>query len=197
VQIPYETVVKNVESREKGGVDKIITPGVNGIKRITYKVKYQANEVIDKIELSSVTIKEPVSKVVEVKTVLSRSSSVARTGNGDASKLSTMVAGIEPVTRTLNASSYDACVACCGKTNGITSSGAKATPWYTVAAGRGLPIGTIIYIPSLASKPNGGWFIVQDRGGAISDSKIDIYVSTHSEALKFGRKNLKAYIYFR
>ena len=56
-------------------------------------------------------------------------------------------------------------------------------------------MGTIIYIPALSNKPNGGWFVVQDRGGAISNNKLDIFCSTHNEALQFGRRNLECYIY--
>lgn len=103
--------------------------------------------------------------------------------------------GITPVVKSFNTSAYDACVKCCGKTNGITASGAKASAWYTVAAGSGYPMGTVIYIPALKDKPNGGWFIVQDRGGAISNSKLDIYMNTHEQALQFGRKTLECYVY--
>ena len=84
---------------------------------------------------------------------------------------------------------------CCGKTNGVTSSGALAKEWYTVAAGKGYPIGTVIYIPALANKPNKGWFIVEDRGGAITNNKIDIYMDSHSSALIFGRRNFECHIY--
>ena len=84
---------------------------------------------------------------------------------------------------------------CTGKTNGITSSGARAKEWYTVAAGSGYPIGTVIYIPALENKPNGGWFVVEDRGGAISNNRIDIYMGSHGSAITFGRRNLECHIY--
>ena len=114
------------------------------------------------------------------------------------SSLASKVEGITPTKKTLNASAYTAST--CGKSAsspsyGITSSGAKATAWYTVAAGKGYEIGTIIYIPYFKNKPNGGWFVVQDRGGAISNSKIDIYMSTYNECVQFGRRNLECYIY--
>ena len=56
-------------------------------------------------------------------------------------------------------------------------------------------MGTIIYIPALKNKPNGGWFVVKDRGGAIKDNKLDIYMTTYNECIQFGRKNLECYIY--
>lgn len=35
-----------------------------------------------------------------------------------------------------------------------------------------------------------GTYIVQDRGGAISGNRIDIFFNTHKEALKFGRRTV-------
>ena len=105
------------------------------------------------------------------------------------------VDGITPKVGTFNISAYCACEKCCGKTDGITASGELATEWCTIAAGRKYELGTVIYIPDLADMPNGGWFIVQDRGGAISDEKLDVYMSTHQKALEFGRQYLECYIY--
>lgn len=105
------------------------------------------------------------------------------------------VENITPITTKLNTSAYCPCEICCGKTDGKTASGKMATTWHTVAAGKSYPMGTIIYIPALADKPNGGWFVVEDRGGAISNEKLDIFFNTHEEAIKFGRRSLEAYIY--
>lgn len=105
------------------------------------------------------------------------------------------VENITPITTTLNTSAYCSCEKCCGKTDGKTASGKMATTWHTVAAGKNYPIGTIIYIPALANMPNGGWFEVEDRGGAISNEKLDIFFNSHEEAIQFGRKSLDAYIY--
>ena len=112
--------------------------------------------------------------------------------------LAQKVSGITPTVRTLNASAYTAST--CGKAPGssgygITASGARATAWYTVAAGSGYKLGTVIYIPYFANKPNGGWFVVQDRGGAISNNKLDVYMDTYNECISFGRRNLECYIY--
>ena len=91
---------------------------------------------------------------------------------------------------------YCHCEKCCGKTDGITASGVKATPWHTVAAGKDYPFGTKIYIPELKDMPNGGWFEVEDRGGAISNEKLDVFFETHEEALIYGVKEVTAHVYF-
>ena len=36
---------------------------------------------------------------------------------------------------------------------------------------------------------------MQDRGGAISNNKLDIYMGTHSQAIQFGRRSLECYVY--
>ena len=200
VVIPYETITKEATG-EGTKQNKVIQNGKDGLKEITYKIKYQNDVEIEKIEISSKVIKEPVNKIVEVKTlqVSSRTLEERVAASNPALTASTTLAkkvqGITPTVRTLNTSAYCSCAKCCGKTNGITASGAKATAWYTVAAGKGYKIGTVIYIPALKNKPNGGWFVVQDRGGAISNSKLDVYMGSHSAALQYGRRSLEAYIY--
>lgn len=200
VVIPFETITK--EATGSGTkTNRVVQNGRNGLKEVTYKVKYQNEVEIERTEISSTIIKEPVNKIVEVRTVqvTSRSSGERVATSNPALTASTTLAkkvqGITPTVRTLNTSAYCACMKCCGKTNGITASGAKASAWYTVAAGKGYKMGTVIYIPALKDKPNGGWFVVQDRGGAISNSKLDIYMNSHNSALQYGRRNLEAYIY--
>ena len=200
VEIPFETITK--DSSTIDGISKIITKGKNGLKEITYRAKFKNDIEIERNVLSEKVLQEPVKQVVQInkKTVTTRSSSERTASSNPATtastKLAKKVAGITPVVKNFNTSAYCACKKCCGKTNGITSSGAKATSWYTLAAGKAYPIGTVIYIPALKNKPNGGWFVVQDRGGAISNSKLDVYMGAHTQALQFGRKNLECYVYY-
>lgn len=200
VVIPFETITK--EATEEGTKqNKVVQNGIDGLKEVTYKVKYQNDIEIERTEISSTMLKEPVSKIVEVKTiqVTSRSTTERTASTNPALTASTTLAkkvqGITPKVKTFNTSAYCSCAKCCGKTNGITASGAKASAWYTIAAGNGYKLGTVIYIPAFKDKPNGGWFVVQDRGGAISNSKIDVYMSSHSSALQYGRRNVEAYVY--
>ena len=72
-----------------------------------------------------------------------------------------------------------------------TASGARASSYYTLAGRPDLPFGTIIYIPYFANV-NGGYFIVQDRGGAINGVRtdLDVYLDSESECRSFGRRAL-------
>lgn len=202
VKIPYETIKKDVSTGSGTKQNKVVQNGVDGLKEVTYKVKYQNDKEIEKIEISSKVIKKAVNKVIEIRTkqVTSRSGSTLVTASTNPATTSTAslakkVEGITPKVSTFNTSAYCACRSCCGKTNGITASGAKASQWCTIAAGSCYPMGTVIYIPYFKNKPNGGWFIVQDRGGAISSNRIDVFMGSHNQALQFGRRNLTCYVY--
>lgn len=193
-EIPYETITKDVSTEGTETKDSVIQEGKNGLKETKYKVKYQDEEEIERTVISEQIIKEPVDRIVQISTkVTSRSGGRSKGASPEA--IAASVDGVTPKVVKLNTSAYCSCSICCGKSNGITSSGALAKEWHTVAAGSGYPIGTVIYVPSLADKPNGGWFVVQDRGGAISNNRIDIYMGSHSSALQFGRKTLECYIY--
>ena len=65
-EIPYETITKDVSGGAASTQNEVITPGENGIKEVTYKVKYKNNIEIERTEISSVVIKEPVAKVVQI-----------------------------------------------------------------------------------------------------------------------------------
>ena len=197
-------LLKDVSTGTGTKQDKVVQKGEDGIKEITYKAKYQNDVEIEKVEISSEVIKEPVNKIVEVRTnqVTSRASTERKATSNPAQTSTTSLAkkveGITPTVKTLNASAYTAST--CGKAPGSsgygrTSSGAMASSWYTVAAGSGYKLGTVIYIPYFANKPNGGWFVVQDRGGAISNNRVDVYMNTYNECISFGRRNLECYIY--
>lgn len=93
--------------------------------------------------------------------------------------------GIEWIT--FNCSAYCICTVCTNG-GGITASGTIPQVDWTIAAGRMYPFGTLIYIEGY------GTYCVEDRGGAISNEKIDIYFNTHQDACNFGRRYLKGYI---
>lgn len=194
IEIPYETVTKDVSKSGTETKDSVLQEGQNGIKEIKYKVKYQDNTEIERVTISETIVKEPVDKIVQISSkVVSRS----RASTAGAS-LGGAVQGKEPRVTTMNVSAYTAST--CGKSSsdpsyGRTSSGAMASSWYTVAAGPSIPIGTVVYIPYFANQANGGWFVVQDRGGAITNNRIDVYMDTYGECLSFGRRNLECYVY--
>lgn len=173
VAIPFETVTKNVADGAKETKNQVLQEGKEGKREVTYRVKYQNEVEIERKEISSIIIEEPVNKIIQVKAkqVTSRGSSLPRTTGGNSSGT------IYKIT------AYCPCSKCCGKATGRTASGTKATPGRTVAASSKYAFGTKLNI-------GGHIYTVEDRGGAITGNKIDIFVNSHSEALQWGVRYL-------
>lgn len=173
VVIPYETITKNTTDTSTDTTNKVVQEGKDGLKEITYKVKYQNDVEIEKSIISEVIVEEPVNKIVQVqKKVTSRSSTLPRT-----TSTSTTGGTVYKIT------AYCPCSKCCGKTNGRTASGTTATAGRTVAASGKFAFGTKLNI-------GGHVYTVEDRGGAINGNKIDIFVNSHAEALAWGVRYL-------
>ena len=88
---------------------------------------------------------------------------------------------------TYQLTAYCSCSKCCGKSDGITASGVKATAGRTVAVDSSIPFGTKLII-------NGHEYVAEDRGGGIKGKRIDIYFDSHQEALNFGVKKAEVFI---
>ena len=67
---------------------------------------------------------------------------------------------------------YDICLSCCGKTDGITASGAQATVGRTCAMS-GVAFGTRVWIDGIGER------VVEDRGGGVSGQHIDVLCADH------------------
>ena len=181
-KIPYETIKKDVSDGAESTKNKVLQEGQEGIKEITYKIKYQNNTEIKRTKISEKVIKKPVDKIVQVRSkVTSRSSDSVRGESLPDTKVSSN--STEGKTKIYKITAYCSCAKCCGKTNGITASGRKAKAGRTIAAPRGFKFGTKLSI-------NGKTYIVEDRGGAIKGNRIDLYVNSHSEALRWGVRYL-------
>jgi 3D (Asp-Asp-Asp) domain-containing protein len=75
---------------------------------------------------------------------------------------------------------------------GITASGEKVQEGRTIAADKGIPFGTQIYIPALDHT-----YAVTDRGGAIKGNRLDLYMESRKDALRFGVQELKVLVFCR
>jgi len=84
-------------------------------------------------------------------------------------------------------SAYCPCAVCCGRwAGGKTKSGRRPAQGTTVAADpRVWPMGTCLEIEGLGKR------VVQDVGGAIKGLKLDVFYYAHSDALLFGRREMR------
>ena len=169
-EIPFETITKVLSNSGESTRNKVIRQGENGVKQVTYKIKYKNDSEIERTVLSEVIIKEPVDKIVQVQNNITTRTSMAGRTNTEGVQIYKVTA-------------YCACMKCCGKTNGITASGTKAAAGRTIATDSRFAFGTKLSI-------NGVTYTVEDRGGAIKGNRIDMYFDSHAEAIQWGVKYL-------
>lgn len=87
---------------------------------------------------------------------------------------------------------YDCCVQCCGKDDGITASGVKATPGVTVAVDPTvIPLGSDVLVDYGDGELH--YYRADDVGGSVKGNHIDLCVATHEEALQLGRRTATVY----
>ena len=88
IAIPFETITKEATGTGDETRNKVIQEGEDGLKEITYKIKYQNDIEIEKTVISEVVVKEPVDKIIQVQKITSRAavettrSTAVSTGNG-------------------------------------------------------------------------------------------------------------------
>lgn len=84
---------------------------------------------------------------------------------------------------------YCPCRKCNGNSHKTTASGTSLTEGRTIAVDKNvIPLGSLVHIDGF------GDFIAEDTGSSIKNNKIDVYVSTHAEAMRLGIKYANVYI---
>ena len=101
------------------------------------------------------------------------------------------------------ASAYCLCQKCCNKAPSSPGYGRTASG-LVIVPGTGMkvlsvdpsviPLGTKVYVQGLNGAPDYGYAIAADKGGAIKGKRVDLYFDSHSDALKWGRKDVRVYL---
>ncbi|MEA2736664.1 MAG: hypothetical protein QOE14_3115 [Humisphaera sp.] len=103
----------------------------------------------------------------------------------------TRIGSVAPRVVVMEVTAYCPCKKCCGpKAQGITASGKRVNhnDGFFVAADKNVfDFHTKLKIPGYA---NGQAVPVLDRGGAIKGNKLDLFFTSHAEALKWGRQKI-------
>lgn len=89
----------------------------------------------------------------------------------------------------MRVTAYCPCSRCCGRySDGVTACGHKIrTGDIFVAADKRYPFGTEMLIPGYGNSQR---VQVLDRGGVIKGNRLDVFFSTHEEALEWGVRDL-------
>ena len=83
-------------------------------------------------------------------------------------------------------------IECCGKTDGITATGTQATPGVTVAVDPSvIPLGSDVLVDYGDGEIH--YYRADDVGAAVKGNRIDLCVSSHTEALQLGRRVTTVY----
>jgi len=72
---------------------------------------------------------------------------------------------------------------------GITFSGLPAAPGVCAVDPTVIPLGSILFVPEY------GYAVALDTGGAIKGTRIDVYFEKETDALKWGRRQVKISVY--
>lgn len=103
----------------------------------------------------------------------------------------------------VTATAYCLCKKCCGKSPdhpmyGYTASGLKIVPGTNakvIAVDTSIvSLGTKVYVEGLNGAQNYGYAVAADTGSAIKNYKIDLYMDTHEQALRWGVRKVNLYI---
>ncbi len=185
VRISYATVTENLpigfatETRPddslETGITKVYRSGSPGLAHVTYEVKYEDGNELERIETGRRTVEEPVSKIVLVGTI----KQVSRSGEN--LRFSKVVEAV--------VTAYCPCQICCGKyANGFTHTGLPAKKGVVAVDPSVIPLGSRVYVDGY------GYAIAADTGGAIKGTRVDVCFDTHAEALAWGMQKAKVFL---
>ena len=198
VEVPYETIEKPNSQLERG-TRNVVQQGTSGQKEVVYNVITENGVETAKDWVGERIVTEPVSEIVEygTKSPLRQAETLASRSGGH----TVASAGSFSYSRALtcNASAYDLSYASCGKNPGdpgygVTASGMKAAPGVVAVDPSVIPLGTRLYIASNDGSADYGYAVAGDTGGAIKGNRVDLFFSSHSQALQFGRRSVTVYI---
>ncbi|QQZ09485.1 G5 and 3D domain-containing protein [Heyndrickxia vini] len=154
------------------GQEKVIQHGQNGLVRKEYEVTKENGKEVSRKLINEDLIKKSKEKIVMVGTKVV----TAQVSRGEASGTEYYV----------SSTAYTAdCNGCSGHT--ATGINLRSNPNIKIIAvdPSFIPLGTKVYVEGY------GYAIAADTGGAIKGRKIDVFFSNHSQAYRWGRKQVK------
>lgn len=169
--IETKTIQYDVEYREDPNIDKgttkVLKEGQDGKKELHYIVTFADNEEVARELVEEKVVKEPQNKVI-----LKGANDRIRVGSASRSFRNSMIMESTAYTHTGNP----------------TSTGKMPKRGTAAVDPNVIPLGKEIYVEGY------GIAVAEDVGQAIKGNKIDLFMETEEEALKWGRKNVKVYV---
>jgi 3D (Asp-Asp-Asp) domain-containing protein len=140
-------------------------------------------------EVSREILSEPVNRVIAVGT-----SDIASPVAKLASRSGSVFDKSQARVITCVATAYDGSYETLGYSNPRTCLGKVPTVGTVAVDPKVIPLGTRMYIESVDGSYVYGECFAGDTGGAIKGNRVDLFMASRSQALAFGRKQVKVYI---
>ena len=180
--IPFN-VTKKSTTKLKEGETKVVQEGSEGLLKKTYNVFYENNHEVNRELIEKEIVTSPTDRIIEygeaakpkVAVVYNSGSIVSRGGE-------------------LRYKGVITCSASAYSIKGTTASGIPSQVGAVAVDPSVIPLGTRLYIECADGTWTYGNAVAADTGGAIKGNKVDLYMETYQEAIKFGRRNAKVYI---
>ncbi|WP_241494479.1 G5 and 3D domain-containing protein [Bacillus coahuilensis] len=173
----YAVVTQKDSSLEKG-VEKVVQSGKSGKVKKEYEVIKENGKEVDRKLVTEEVVEKAEDKIVAVGTKVV----TAQVSRGTTSSSAPSSSAREFY---VSATAY---TAFCNGCSGVTATGIdlRANPNSKVIAvdPSVIPLGTKVWVEGY------GYAVAADTGSAIKGNKIDLFFSSKSDALAFGRKNV-------
>jgi len=180
--VAYNTV-KRLNSSLEAGETVTVREGEEGVKEVSYRVKYENGKEISREAVSEQIIKAPVDKIVEY-------------GSKNASPDAPVNTGLLNYKYVIecNATAYDMSPEENGGYAGQTATGVPLDKGVIAVDPKVIPLGSRVYVEALDGSWSYGYAVAADTGGAIKGNRVDLCYRTRSECIQFGRRKCRVYV---
>ena len=176
--IPYTVKFRPNAEMERGD-SKITTQGEDGEREALYRITTTNGVETDRVLVSEKVTKQPATQIIEY-------------GSNPKNPLTHKT---KPETAQVLANcSYIDCKAYSYILYGATATGVGTKRGVIAVDPRIIPLGSKVYVQSLDGKPDYGFAVAGDTGGAIKGNVIDMWVPTYAEAAQNGVRKMRVYI---
>jgi len=196
--IPYDVVIRK-DKNLLVGKEKVAQAGRKGKQEIKIEVVYKDGVEVSREVVSDEVVRKPVDKIVVRGTAKPKPVQVASRGNSERSSSSSKSksgssssSGSKSGSGTIKGYEYKEVKVM--EATAYTYTGRKTATGRTTKRGivavdpRVIPLGTRLYIEGY------GFGEAQDVGGGVKGNKIDLFMETRAECLRWGRRPVKVYI---
>ena len=181
--VEQEAIHFNIIRRANDGMTRgeteTVQEGSDGLKEVVYQVSYVNGEETGRTAVSSVTVLEPVEKIVEY---------------GTAEPQQSTQAFQYKYVIECTATAYDPSPEENGGYGGMSATGLPLQKGVIAVDPKVIPLGSRVYVEAVDGSWTYGYAVAADTGGAIKGNRVDLLFLTKSECYQFGRRKCKVYV---